>query len=339
MATKKEINFTQQNKDYKYVVDTTKVTNLVKRNIQACVLTDENECQSVAKLVQDSNAVTNKDDQEKIKFVAGYPYHSLIAHLQELFPPDEEDIRVREYVEHAAALETKIDNLADQFKLMMNEFTAMRKGNNENTTNVTQKPASSSIKTEINITDEAYDYDKLARKKALQLITSDEIPKYDETETVRKFLKYTVKMFAEDCNQKPKHIATWIHKCFVSNENLQPQRLKDIAAKIIANNAGISTDMFLKEFSEKLVPSDTTPFNFKRGLNESVSDAVYRLLEENEEIDIKLIAKAIIVNETDRWIKDNLKRNIDFSEKINAKELKDVAEKCDRECEFKSQRQ
>ena len=328
------LNFTVQNRDYKYIVDSVKITNLVKRNIQSCDLTDETECQSVAKLVQDSYAVTNEEDQQNIKFVTGYPYHTLMSHLKESFPTDENNTTVDEYVQHAAELEQKLDNLTDQFNLMMQKITAIGNGNNESKQNVIQTPNSSSIKTESQINKVSED-DKIARKKALDLISSGKIPKYEEKETVRKFLKNTVKIFAEDCNQKPANIATWIHKCFSSDEKLQPQRLKDIAATIVSSNPNISTFSFLKEFGEKLVPSDTTPFNFKRNSHESVSDAVYRLTEENEEIETKLIAKAIVVNETDRWIKENLKRNIDFTKEINAKELKVIAEKCDKECEFK----
>ena len=174
--------------------------------------------------------------------------------------------------------------------------------------------------------------DRISKKQALSLLSSGKIPTWNESESLRKFLKNTVKIFAEDSNQKPVHIAMWIHKCFASHSKLQPQRLKDIAAEIISENGNISINSFLKKFGENLQPSETTPFNFKRESNETVQDAVYRLLEEYESIEVKHIAQALVVNESDRWIHEKLKQQISFSDDISAEELKAIAKRCDKEC-------
>ena len=174
--------------------------------------------------------------------------------------------------------------------------------------------------------------DRISKKQALSLLSSGKIPIWNESESLKKFLKNTVKIFAEDSNQKPVHIAMWIHKCFASQTRLQPQRLKDIATEIISDDNNISINSFLKQFGENLQPSETTPFNFKRESNETVQDAVYRLLEEYDSIDTKHIAQALVINESDRWIQEFLKQKISFSGDITEKQLKEIAKNCDKEC-------
>ena len=83
---------------------------------------------------------------------------------------------------------------------------------------VTKEPTSSSVnktislnparpKKELNDTNKKEnetEEDRLARKQAMTLKTSGKIPRWDLKEDLKKFLKHTIRTFAEDCGQTPK---------------------------------------------------------------------------------------------------------------------------------------
>ena len=185
--------------------------------------------------------------------------------------------------------------------------------------------------------DNETDEDRLARKQAMTLKTSGKIPRWDTTEDLRKFLKHTIRTFAEDCGQKPKYLATWIHICLDKDKNLHPFLLKDWAQSIVDDKPDISIPAFLKKFSAKVVPEKTTTFNFARKDKETLTNAVWRTLDETDSDDAVTpsgIMKALWVNEKDPWVMRAIKENFKWDDDITEEDLKKNAEKVDASCDY-----
>ena len=179
--------------------------------------------------------------------------------------------------------------------------------------------------------------DQLARKQAMTLKTSGKIPRWETNEDLKKFLKHTIRTFAEDCGQKPKFLATWIHISLENNKNFHPFLLKSWAKSIVDEKPDISIPAFLKKFSSKVVPEKTTTFNFARREKETLTNAVWRTLDETDSDDAVTpsgIIKALWVNEKDPWVLKAIKENFKWNDDITEDNLKKNAEKVDASCDY-----